>query len=105
MELAALIVSMLAVLTSIFIGLRALMLARHSNTMPVLIDLFREHRSIRFTEGRRFAYKDLAKYDLSQGLPGLPEEKQELIRNLEDYSKPHVMAKKKSPRVASNASR
>jgi hypothetical protein len=82
MELTALIVSMLAVLTSIFLGLRALMLARHSNTMPVLIDLFREHRSIRFAEGRRFAYKDLAKHDLSQGLPGLPEEKQELIRDL-----------------------
>ena len=82
MELAAVIISILAVATSVFLGSRALTLARHSNTIPVLVDLFGEHRNTRLADARQFVYNDLAKHDLSLGLGGLPEEKQTLVRDL-----------------------
>ena len=82
MASAALIISIIAAATSISLGWRALTLARHSNTMPVLIDLFREHRSRQLADAREFVYFDLANYDLSLGLDALPEDKQNLVRSL-----------------------
>lgn len=82
MALAAVIISIVAVVTSVIYGWRALRFARHSNTMPVLIELFREHRSERLADARRFVYSDLHKCDLSLGLDGLPEDKKALVRDL-----------------------
>ena len=82
MGLAAVIISIVAVATSLLIGMRALTLTRHSNTMPVLVELFGQHRSQRLADTRAFVYKDLGKFDLSEGLGGLPEDKQILIREL-----------------------
>jgi hypothetical protein len=82
MAFAAIIISIVAVMTSVILGWRALNLARHSNTMPVLIDLFREHRSERLAAARHFVYWDLPKCDLSTGMAGLPEEKKSLCREL-----------------------
>jgi hypothetical protein len=82
MALAAFIVSIVAVMTSVGLGWRALTLARHSNTMPVLIDLFREHRSERLADARQFVYFDLPKCDLSLGMEGLPEDKRAIVRDL-----------------------
>ena len=50
--------------------------------MPVLIDLFREHRSKRLADARQFVYFDLHKCDLSLGLDALPEDKKALVRDL-----------------------
>jgi hypothetical protein len=82
MALAAVIISIVAVMTSVILGWRALTLARHSNTMPVLIDLFREHRSDRLADARHFVYFDLSKCDLSLGMDGLPDDKKALVREL-----------------------
>lgn len=82
MALAAVIISIIALMTSVILGWRALMLARHSNTMPVLIDLFREHRSERLADARHFVYFDLPKCDLSLGMDGLPDDKKALVRDL-----------------------
>jgi hypothetical protein len=82
MALAAIIISIVAVMTSVLLGWRALTLARQSNTMPVLIDLFREHRSERLADARHFVYFDLPKCDLSLGIDGLPEGKKALVRDL-----------------------
>lgn len=82
MELAAVIISIVAVATSVLLGWRALTLSRQSNTMPVLIDLFREHRSDRLADARYFVHHQLDEYDLSKGLSELPEEKRSLIRDL-----------------------
>jgi hypothetical protein len=82
MALTAVIISIIAVATSVIFGWRALKLARHSNTMPVLTDLFGEHRSKQLAEARQFVYFDLSKYDLSLGLDGLPEDKKTLVRDL-----------------------
>lgn len=82
MAMAAIIISIVAAATSIILGWRALKLARHSNTMPVLIDLFREHRSPQLAEARQFVYSELANHDLSLGLDALPEDKRACVRDL-----------------------
>lgn len=82
MALAAVIISIVAVMTSVILGQRALKLARHSNIMPVLIDLFREHRSDRLADARHFVYYDLPKCDVSLGIDGLPDDKKSLVRDL-----------------------
>src|SRR5690242_15577140 len=82
MALAALIISIVAAATSILLGWRALTLSRHSNTMPVLIDLFREHRSPQLAEARQFVFSELPNYDLSRGLDGLPEDRKAYVRDL-----------------------
>jgi hypothetical protein len=82
MALAAFIISIVAAATSIILGWRALTLARHSNTMPVLIDLFREHRSPQLADARQFVYFELANYDLSLGLDALPDDKRNLVSHM-----------------------
>ncbi|MFF3399697.1 hypothetical protein ACFYW6_14375 [Streptomyces sp. NPDC002659] len=82
MNLAALILSIVAVVVSVFFSYRRETLARHSNTLPVLVTFFSDHRSDRLAEAREFVYKDLSNYDLSKGLAGLPEDKQGLVREL-----------------------
>ncbi|MCX4976245.1 hypothetical protein [Streptomyces sp. NBC_00620] len=82
MNIAALVLSITAVVVSVLVSIRQLTLARHSNTLPVVIDLFREHRGDDLTDARAFVYRELDTFDLSQGLSGLPEDKQNLVRDL-----------------------
>ena len=82
MNVAALVLSITAVVVSVLVSVRQLTLARHSNTLPVLIDLFREHRSDNLTKARVFVFNDLETFDLSQGLGCLPEDEQTLVRDL-----------------------
>src|SRR5579875_2508274 len=82
MALAAVLISIVAVAASVLLGWRTLTLTRHSNAMPVLIDLFREHRSKRLADARQFVYFDLSKYEPSAGLEGLPEDKRAIVRDL-----------------------
>ena len=51
-------------------------------TQPVLIDLFREHRSPQLAEARQFVFSELPNYDLSRGLDGLPEDRKAYVRDL-----------------------
>ncbi len=81
MQLAALVISIVALLTSTLTGARAITLARHSNAMPVLVDLFREHRSPELAYGRYFVHNQLPT-DVTAGLHSLPEDKRAVIRNL-----------------------
>jgi hypothetical protein len=60
-------------------------LARHSDSMPVLVDLFREHRSARLAAAREFVHVELPKHDVSAGLIGLPEDERILVRDLAWY--------------------
>ena len=80
-DLAAVIVASLALLTSTGLSWRAVRLSRHSNTMPVLIDLFKEHRGERLARARNFIHNELSDCDLSRGLDGLPSEGRELLRD------------------------
>ncbi|MCZ4124869.1 MULTISPECIES: DUF4760 domain-containing protein [Streptomyces] len=82
MNVVALALSITAVVVSVLVSLRQLTLARHSNTLPVVIGLFSEHRDDNLTEARAFVYRELDTFDLSQGLDALPPDKQKLVRDL-----------------------
>jgi hypothetical protein len=85
MQLVAIVLAGIALPVSVlaaFAAWRQLRLARHANALPVLVDMFREHRSDRLAEVRRFVYHDLGSHDLSRGLAALPEDKQATVREL-----------------------
>lgn len=60
----------------------SLRLSRHSNTLPVLVELFREHRSDRLAEARSYVRQELPAIDVTGGLSALPPDKQKLVRDL-----------------------
>ncbi|MET9670046.1 hypothetical protein ABZY19_32585 [Streptomyces sp. NPDC006475] len=82
MNVAALILSIAALVVSVLFSYRRDTLARHANTLPVLVDFFSQHRSDRLADARDFVYKEMSTYDLSQGLAGLPEERRTQVREL-----------------------
>ncbi|MFE1556708.1 hypothetical protein ACFW6V_17220 [Streptomyces sp. NPDC058734] len=85
MGVVALVLSGLALVVSGAASVRQLRLARHANTLPVLVDLFREHRSDHLATARLYVFRDLPHCDPSAGLAGLPQDKQELVRDLAWY--------------------
>ncbi|WP_037624143.1 DUF4760 domain-containing protein [Streptomyces aureus] len=82
MGVAALMVSVVALGVSGWASVRQLRLAQHANTLPVLVDLFREHRSARLAGARQFVHEQLPGCDLSAGLDGVPGAHRELVREL-----------------------
>jgi hypothetical protein len=53
-NLIALVVSVVALAVSTVVGWRTLVLTRHSNAVPVLVELFGEHRDTRLANAREF---------------------------------------------------
>ncbi|CAM5549207.1 DUF4760 domain-containing protein [Streptomyces microflavus] len=82
MEIAALVVSLVALAVTGAVSFRQLRLTEHANTLPVLVDLFREHRSERLAQARQVVHERLPAHDLSAGLAGLPERDRDLVREL-----------------------
>ncbi|MEU7578538.1 hypothetical protein AB0B50_13115 [Streptomyces sp. NPDC041068] len=81
-EIAVLVVSVMALGVSGLVSMRQLRLTEHTNTLPVLVDLFREHRSMRMARAREVVFEQLPEWDLSAGMEGLPEAERNLIREL-----------------------
>ncbi len=82
MEAVAVSVSILALLVSAATAIRQLSLAKHTNSVPILVDLFREHRSNYLAEARQTVYQKLPDMDLTKGLAGLPKPTRESVRDL-----------------------
>ena len=82
MQIAALIISIVALLVSSGTGVRALRLSRQSTSTRVLIDLFSEHRSDRLAKARNFVHTELGNYDPTIGLRALAEDDRVLVREL-----------------------
>ncbi|MBC2904713.1 DUF4760 domain-containing protein [Streptomyces cupreus] len=82
MEIAAVVVSVVALGVSGAASLRQLRLTAHANAVPVLVDLFREHRSVQLAMARHVVYARLPSRDLSAGLDGLPGSERDLVREL-----------------------
>jgi hypothetical protein len=78
MELAALLVAFLALLTSVWTARRQLALTQRSNDVPALIDLFREFRSPPLVEARLWL-RDNAEANPITGIDGLPENVRSLM--------------------------
>lgn len=76
--------SLVALGVSGAVSWRQLRLSEKANTLPV-VDLFREHRTVRLARARAFAHKELPACDLSLGLAGLPDEGRDLVRELAWY--------------------
>lgn len=82
MNIAALLVSVVALLVSGAASYSQLRLAKHANTLPVLVELFREHRSDHLAEARRFVHQELPRRDISEGLDSLSSEEAKKVRDL-----------------------
>ncbi|WP_427922428.1 DUF4760 domain-containing protein [Streptomyces sp. cg40] len=82
MNVAALLVSVGALLVSGAASYRQLRLAAHANTLPVLVELFREHRSDYLAEARWFVHQELPGRDVSEGLHSLSPEELKMVRDL-----------------------
>ncbi|MEV6107018.1 hypothetical protein AB0M28_20220 [Streptomyces sp. NPDC051940] len=82
MEIAALVVSLLALGATGIVSARQLRLTEHANTLPVLVDLFREHRSVHLALARETVFRHLPTWNISAGMEGLPEAERNLIRDL-----------------------
>jgi hypothetical protein len=76
-DLPALSLSILALVVSVVAAIRQSKLARQANSLPVLIDMFREHRGRRLTEARTFVSEKLQHRDVASGLKkGLPDKEE-----------------------------
>ncbi|MGA5503665.1 DUF4760 domain-containing protein [Streptomyces umbrinus] len=82
LETAALVVSLVALAVSGSVSFRQLRLTKHANTLSVLVDLFREHRSVRLAQAPQVVHERLPACDLSAGLAGLSENDRDLVREL-----------------------
>lgn len=82
MEIAAVVVSVVALGVSGFASVRQLRLTAHANALPVLVDLFREHRSAQLARARQVVFEQSSTWDPSAGLDGLPESERDLVREL-----------------------
>jgi len=74
-DILSLVISIIALATSLFVAYKQIMLAKHSNSFPVTIDMFREFRSLEF---KQHLYYVLFKFPSinqpDKGIHGLPEE-------------------------------
>jgi hypothetical protein len=82
MQIAALTISIVALLVSVVAVRRQIQLSRHSNSIPMLVDLFREHRGDYLAKARHLVVHELSANDLSAGLTGLPEDQRQQVRDL-----------------------
>jgi hypothetical protein len=79
----ALLVSLTAAVVAYYFGRRQSVTARQANQMPVLVDLFREHRSEKLANARAFVHTlGEGDFELGQGLAGLPADMQIGVREL-----------------------
>ncbi|MEU3290377.1 DUF4760 domain-containing protein [Streptomyces longwoodensis] len=82
MDVAALAVSITALMATVIASLRQLRLARHANTLPAVVGLFQEHRGPQLARARHVVVNELSGRDLSEGLSAVPEKHRQLILDL-----------------------
>jgi len=72
---AALVVSLLALIISAAFGARQILLMRNANYVPVLIDLLGQFRSLEFNDNYHFVCTRLAvEHEPASGISSLPDE-------------------------------
>lgn len=85
MQVAAFVLSIVALLVSLLTGTRQLILTRQANSIRLLVDMFKEHRDEHLAAARHFVFSELSDYDVKDGLASLPEDKRQLVRDLSWY--------------------
>jgi hypothetical protein len=72
LNIVAAFASVSAVVTSSYLAVQALRYNRNANHMPVIIELFREHRSEAFVRKEQFLWRAMPLQDPSKGFSRLP---------------------------------
>ncbi|MGI5155476.1 DUF4760 domain-containing protein [Microbispora sp. CA-102843] len=85
-DITALAVSLLALVVSVFTALRQTTMMRHSNQLPVLVELFQEFRSTEWQRAEAYALGRLqAEHDPDIGCSGLPDEARIAVNKVVGY--------------------
>ena len=74
LNVAAIVISLLALAVSSYLARRQSLAARQANQIPVFIDLFKEARTPDFRNQERSLWEDLKNHDSAKGFSGLPKE-------------------------------
>lgn len=80
-DIAVLGVSLVALVVAAISSVQSTKLARNSNALPVVVDLFREHRGERLASAREFVQKKMAKSP-PDTLEDLPRTERLLVQDL-----------------------
>jgi hypothetical protein len=72
LNVIAALASVAAVLTSTFLATQALRYSKNANHMPVIIELFKEHRSTEFRRKEQYVWREIPRQDSTKGFSGLP---------------------------------
>lgn len=73
LNLIATLAAVAAVVTSTFLAMQALRYSKNANHMPVIIELFKEHRSAEFLRKEQFVWRELPRQSPAKGFAGLPK--------------------------------
>ncbi|MGW4979089.1 DUF4760 domain-containing protein [Streptomyces mirabilis] len=83
LNVLALVVSVAAFATSIFVARRQLKLTQDSNVLPIIIDVFKETRTLEFSRSIEFVRDELStRYRSDDGYRNLPEQAKVHIRRV-----------------------
>jgi hypothetical protein len=72
LNLIAVLAAVAAVGSSTFLATQAIRYSRNANQMPVIIELFREHRSAEFVKKEQFVWREFPHQDPAKGFTNLP---------------------------------
>jgi len=72
LNLIAALATVAAVLSSTFLAIQALRYSRNANQMPVIIELFKEHRSAEFLKKEQLVWQEMPRQNPAKGFTGLP---------------------------------
>jgi len=75
-NLVATLAAVAAVVSSTFLDAQALRYSRNANHMPVIIELFKEHRSAEFVRKEKFVWREMPRQDPAKGFTKLPRKVQ-----------------------------
>jgi hypothetical protein len=73
LNIAAIIISFVALAVSSFLAIRQSLAAKQANRIPVFIDLFKDARNPEFRDRERSLWRDLNEHEPSLGFSGLPK--------------------------------
>jgi hypothetical protein len=73
LNLIATLAAVAAVVSSTFLAAQALRYSRNANHMPVIIELFKEHRSADFVKKEQFIWREMPRQNPAKGFEGLPK--------------------------------
>ena len=73
-EVLSLIIAIIALVISVAVALRQIIIAKQANALPILIDMFQEFRSAKFKQHQSYVLENLKKeHNPEKGFRDLPE--------------------------------